>query len=966
MRKTTMRSLCLSLLLATTLILPSASWAGWEWMNPYPTGSDILGIWGSSPSDIYAIGLDGGLVHYDGQSWSRQDIGKEFACPGAGCWQALWGTSSSDIYLVGRTILHFDGTSWTPVENDPESMHTSVWGSSSTDVFVVGNTIAHWDGSAWSTMENPASQMLQGVWGSSASDVFAVGLGGTVLHYNGSAWLPVYSGIQEDLYSVWGTSATNVFAVGSGGAILHYDGSQWNLIQSGVADTLRAIWGRSASDIYVAGTYGMVLHYNGSSWSPMNTTWPDDYILGLWGFQSEGLFACGTLGLLLYYDGTSWIRLDRFTRRFLTDAWSSSPSDIFVVGSGGAIYHYDGTSWTTMNGGSELLVNTGASVWGSSPSNVYTAVANHILHYSGSAWTTTFTAPEDVSFCAIRGISPSNVFAVGWNPSGIGDGGIWHYDGSSWSPMDIPAETPILRAVWVHSSGEAFAVGDRGAILYFNGLSWTSMSNGTFDYFDGVWGSSPEDVFVSGGGVVSHYNGTSWTPMKCTGCSLRGVWGSAANDLFSLGSQSIYHYDGSSWKPCTYPYTGNPWDFWLGLSGSSSSNVYAVGNCGHILHYDGVNHLYAQAMPLDGSTQVGGEISPSGAIPVGHNGEQTFTITAAPGYWISLVHTSDSQPLTPNTSTMTYTFSGVAGDHFIAAYFSPVPSLLSSISIGGPSWIKEGASADFLVTATMSDGTTKTVNATLSEDSPFAEFNGITLTADLVDGDQVVTITASYTEYGITRTDSKQVAILDTVSPATLSLTSPAGGETWLAGSTQSITWTYTNAPERFVKVELLKSGSLFATLSKRTSIGRSGNGAFRWRIPGYLPPGDDYRIRIVSPTDQSVLGLSEGYFSIAGPSITVTLPTEATVWPAGSTQSISWTYEAAQSFTVEIELLEDGQVVSTIAPRARLGSKGNGTYRWRIPQSLESSGQYTVRLTSNIDPSCTSTSSAFSIVGAN
>jgi hypothetical protein len=63
-----------------------------------------------------------------------------------------------------------------------------VWGSSSSDVFAVSHagTILHYDGSTWTPMTSTWNISLAGVWGSSGSDVFAVGSAGTILHYDGN------------------------------------------------------------------------------------------------------------------------------------------------------------------------------------------------------------------------------------------------------------------------------------------------------------------------------------------------------------------------------------------------------------------------------------------------------------------------------------------------------------------------------------------------------------------------------------------------------------------------------------------------------------------------------------------------------------------------------------------------------------------------------------------------------------
>jgi DNA-binding beta-propeller fold protein YncE len=254
------------------------------------TYAELWDIWGTSGDDIFAVGEDGAIIHYNGSAWRTMKTNSASQLRG------VWGSSSSNVYAVGSngTILHYNGRTWRLAYGGYKPFsYIDVWGSSASDVFVVGDQgkIVHYDGNAWSSMDSDVSPwQLIGVWGSSASDVFVVGLSGKISHYDGNTWSSMDSGTVNDLFGVWGTSATDVYAVGSYSTILHYDGSTWSPMTVGVFNHINAVWGTSATDIFAVG-YGPILHYDGSTWSPMAEDIGVHY--GVWGSSASNVYAVG-------------------------------------------------------------------------------------------------------------------------------------------------------------------------------------------------------------------------------------------------------------------------------------------------------------------------------------------------------------------------------------------------------------------------------------------------------------------------------------------------------------------------------------------------------------------------------------------------------------------------------------------------------------------------------------------------
>lgn len=63
----------------------------------------LHGIWGASASNLFAVGSNGIILHYDGGTWSETNFGVRYNLNGT------WGSSGNYVFAVGSpaAILHY-------------------------------------------------------------------------------------------------------------------------------------------------------------------------------------------------------------------------------------------------------------------------------------------------------------------------------------------------------------------------------------------------------------------------------------------------------------------------------------------------------------------------------------------------------------------------------------------------------------------------------------------------------------------------------------------------------------------------------------------------------------------------------------------------------------------------------------------------------------------------------------------
>jgi hypothetical protein len=138
---------------------------------------------------------------------------------------------------------------------------------------------------------------------------------------------------------------------------------------------------------------------------------------------------------------------------------------------------------------------------------------------------------------------------------------------------------------------DVWMVGEKGRITHYDGEKLTEHASGTTATLWGVWAASKTDAWAVGGtpeggaadpdDVVLHWDGASWTAVTLPGAplgrALYKVWGTSSDDLYVVGEAStIWHKKGATWALESDPPLAGGTLFTV--AGCSAEEIYAVGN----------------------------------------------------------------------------------------------------------------------------------------------------------------------------------------------------------------------------------------------------------------------------------------------------------------------------------------------------------------------------------------------------
>ena len=358
---------------------------------------------------------------------------------------------------------------------------------------------------------------------------------------------------------------------------------------------------------------------------------------------------------------------------------------------------------------------------------------------------------------------------------------------------------------------------------------------------------------------------------------------------------------------------------------SSPSGISCPGTCA--ASFSVGTPLTLTASPTNGTTFNGwsGACSGTSTCPVTMNADTSVGADfTGPPMSLTVTSPNGGNTLTAGgTTSITWSYTGAPGNVKLELLRSG--SLVQTISSGAALGSNGSGSFSWLVPSTMALGNDYRIRIT-SVSTP-----SVTDTSDA--------------DFRINHTG--------------IAVTSPNGGESWQAGTTQTIKWIYAGSVGTAVKVDLYKAGVLNKTLISATAMGSGGSGQYSWAIPAAQTVASDYTVKVTSTSLSTTTDASNASFSIVNTGVALTSPNGGEVWAPGSTHDITWSFSGNPGTDLKIELLKGGVVNATLAAAAPIGSSGTGSFSWQVPANQAIGSDYSVRITSNQNAQYTDSSNA-------
>jgi hypothetical protein len=275
-------------------------------------------------------------------------------------------------------------------------------------------------------------------------------------------------------------------------------------VDTGVQEDLRGVHAVGPDRFLIAGAAGRALAWEAQAFTDTSTDAdPGPRRPGLYDVSSvagRGVMV-GDLGLVLRAEGDEWRGEASGVQDRLLTTFRATPTILYAGGEAGRVLRWSSGEgrWRPVNVGAGAAKITAG--WARSDAAVVLATdQGAVIERVGDDWITQTVITETSSV-------PLPLFAV-WSATvgadlwavGLG-GSIYRRPGGdqAWVEEPSPAQQD-LYALWGAGADDVYAVGARGTILHFDGVSWRGVPSSTARDLFSVDGSTDGATVVAVGG----------------------------------------------------------------------------------------------------------------------------------------------------------------------------------------------------------------------------------------------------------------------------------------------------------------------------------------------------------------------------------------------------------------------------------------------------------------------------------
>lgn len=316
--------------------------------TPIDSSINLTSIWGSSASDVWAVGTNRTVVHYDGSKWEKHVIKDDSTAPVT--MRAVWVGGPDDVWIADGLVLRHskgwkgDATEWSSLGFHPSHLNAPLGLSGRDGIVWIARL-------GWAQYDPPGSLIKCSGWGEDdvLVDAERLGFSGDYDRFFASGYETVAMTRPDE---VWATSAGISQLSGSRVVrVVRSDGdpSVWRHeeFDSRTARQLYGIWG-DENAVWLVGEGGTIRRVTPDAipsrafevvGAPVTHT-----LRGVFGFGRDDVWAVGDESTILHWDGQAWTKIatpfdDARLKPRLFGVWGSSKTDLWIAGSG-VVLHF--------------------------------------------------------------------------------------------------------------------------------------------------------------------------------------------------------------------------------------------------------------------------------------------------------------------------------------------------------------------------------------------------------------------------------------------------------------------------------------------------------------------------------------------------------------------------------------------------------------------------------------------------